>query len=138
MSRKATCSTRIRTEEEDVDEQKDDSAKDKADEVQTTKTTPNFGRKTEGIEEPSEEGGPSIPAQAEKTQPNAVIAESSAITKKSAKRRCVNWLPQAENSRIMRTTPTTKSIAECTSTTLTTNIVAECMHTNLTVAECSR
>ena len=65
--RKATCSTRIRTEEEDVDEQKDDSAKDKADEVQTTKITPNFGRKKEAIEEPSEEGGASILARADKT-----------------------------------------------------------------------
>ena len=85
MSRKATCSTRTRTEEEDADEREADSAKDKADEVRPTKTTPNFGCKTEAIEEPSEEGGASIPARADKTQPNADIAENSTTTKKSAK-----------------------------------------------------
>ena len=47
MSRRATCSIRTRTEEEDADEREADSAKDKAAEVQPTTTTPNFGRKTE-------------------------------------------------------------------------------------------
>ena len=60
MRQKATCSTHIRTEEEDTNEQEADLAKDKADEVRPTKTTPNFGRKTEAIEEPSQEGGASI------------------------------------------------------------------------------
>ena len=45
MSRKATCSTRTQTEEEDTDEREADSAKDKTDEVRPTKTTPNLGRK---------------------------------------------------------------------------------------------
>ena len=103
MSRKATCSTHTRTEEEDADEREADSAKDVTDKdvtdkVRLTKTTPNFGRKTEAIEEPS--------------QPNADIAENSATTTKSAERRCANRLPQADNSRIMRTIPTTKIIAE--------------------------
>ena len=49
-------------EEEDADEREENSAKDKADEVQPTKTTPNFG-----IEDPSKEGGASIPARADKT-----------------------------------------------------------------------
>ena len=39
-----TCSTRTRTKEEDVDKRQADSAKNKADEVRPTKTTPNFGR----------------------------------------------------------------------------------------------
>ena len=51
MRQKATCSTHIRTEEEDTNEQEADLAKDKADEVRPTKTTPNFGRKTEAIED---------------------------------------------------------------------------------------
>ena len=110
MSRKATCSTRTRTEEEDADEQEADSAKDKAAEVRPTTTTPNFGHKTEANEEPSQEGGVSTPAQVVKTQPNADIAESSAITKKSVERRSGNRLPQADNSQItprMRNTRTT-------------------------------
>ena len=59
--RKATCSTHIRTEEEDAAEQEADLAKDKADEVRLMITTPNFGNKMETIKEPSEEGGASIP-----------------------------------------------------------------------------
>ena len=96
--RKATCSTHTPTEEEDADDREADSAKDKVDEVRPTKTTPNFGYKTEAIEEPSEEGGTSIPARTNKTRPNADIAENSATTKKSVERRSVNTLPQAHNS----------------------------------------
>ena len=59
--RKATCSTHIRTEEEDAAKQEADLAKDEADEVRLTKTTRNFSIKTEAIEEPSEERGASIP-----------------------------------------------------------------------------
>ena len=66
MSRKATCSTRTRMEEEDVDEQEADSAKDKADEVQPTTTTPSFGRKTEANKEPSQEGGVSLQPESSK------------------------------------------------------------------------
>ena len=98
MSRKATCSTRTRTEEEDAYEREADSAKDKADEVRPTTTTPNVGRKTEVNEEPLQEGGVSTSARVVKTQPNADIAEKSATTKKSAERRCANRLAQADNS----------------------------------------
>ena len=91
--RKATCCIRTRTEEEDANKQEADSAKDKADEVCPMKQTPNFGRKTEAIEESSEEGGASIPARADKTRPNADIVEKSGTTKKNAKRRIVNRLP---------------------------------------------
>ena len=59
--RKATCATHIRTEEEDAAEKEADSSKDEVDEVRLMITTPNFGNKTEAIEEPSEEGGASIP-----------------------------------------------------------------------------
>ena len=72
MSRKATCSTRTRTEEEDADKREPDSAKDKAAEVRPTTTTPNCGRKTEANEEPSQEGGVSTTARAVKTQPEDV------------------------------------------------------------------
>ena len=72
-----------------MDEREADSAKDKADEVRPMKTTPNFGRKMGAIAEPSEEGGASILTRADKTQPNADIAENSATTKKSAERRSV-------------------------------------------------
>ena len=137
MRQKATCSTRIRTEEEDADEREANSAKDKAEEIRPMKTTPNFGHKKEAIEEPSEEGGVSILARADKTQPNADIAENSTTTKKSAERRSANRLPQADNSRITCTIPTTKIIAECTGTTPTTKIVVECTHTTPTMAECS-
>ena len=115
MSRKATCSTRTRIEEEeeDADEREADSAKDKAAEVRPMKTTPNFGRKMGPIAEHSEEGGYSISARTDKTQPNADIVENSATTKKNADRRSVNQLPEAENSRITRRTPTTKTVAEC-------------------------
>ena len=59
MPQKATYSINIRTEEEDATEQEADLAKDKADNVRLTKTTPNFGRMTGAIEEPSKEGGAS-------------------------------------------------------------------------------
>ena len=111
--RKATFYTHIRTEEEDADEREADSAKEEADEVRITKTTPNFGRKTEAIEEPSEEGGAFIPVRADKTRPNANIAKNSATTKKSAERKSTNRLPQADNSQITCTTPTKKIVAEC-------------------------
>ena len=54
-------------EEEDADEREADSAKNKADKVRPTKTTPNFRRKTEAIEEPSQEGGASTPVLVVKT-----------------------------------------------------------------------
>ena len=134
---KATCSTHIQTEEEDAVEQEADSTNYEADKVRLTKTTPNFGHKTEANEEPSQEGGASTPVRVVKTQPNAGIAENSATTKKSAERRCGNRPPQADNSRTTRTIPTTKSTPERTSTTPTTKIVAECMHATPIVAECS-
>ena len=86
MSRKATCSTRTQTEEEDADEREADSANDKAAEARPTTTTPNFGRKMEANEEPSQEGGASNPFRVVKTQPIVGIAENSATTKKSAER----------------------------------------------------
>ena len=67
MSRKATSSTCTRTEKEDTDEQEGDSAKHKADEVRSTTTTPNFGRKTQANEELSQEGGVSTVAKVVKT-----------------------------------------------------------------------
>ena len=85
----------------------------------------------------SQEGGVSTPARVVKTQSNADIAENSATTKKSTERRCVNRFPQADNSRITRTIPTTKNITECMGTTLTTKIVAECTYATPTVGECS-
>ena len=114
MPRKATCFTHTRTEEEDAAMQEEaDSAKDEADEAQLTKTTRNFGIKTEAIEEPSEEGGASIPVRANKPRSNAVIAEKSATMKKSAERRSASRLPQADNSPITPPTPTMKIMAEC-------------------------
>jgi hypothetical protein len=107
----AKCSTRIRTEEEDAAVQGEaDSAKDEADEVdkaRSTTTTPNFGNEMEAIKEPSEEGGALIPIQVDKTQSNADIAGKSVIAKRSAERRCVSRRPQADNSRITPSTPTT-------------------------------
>ena len=110
---KATCSTHIWTEEEDVAEEEADSAKDEADEVQPLETTPNFGKKTESWEECAEEGEVYMPVQADKTSLNADIAVKSSTKKKSARRRSVNRLPQADNSRITPPTPTTKTLAEC-------------------------
>ena len=49
--RKATCSTHIRTEEEEVTEEEADEVKDEADKVRPVKTTLNFGKKTETREE---------------------------------------------------------------------------------------
>ena len=82
MIRKATCSTRTQTEEDDADEREADSAKDKAAEVRPTTTTPNFGRKAEANEKPSQEGGVPNPARVVKTQTNVDIAQNSATTKK--------------------------------------------------------
>ena len=96
-------------EEEDTDEREADLAKNKADEVRPTKTTPNLGCKTEAIEEPSQEGGASTPARAVKTQPNADIVESLTITKKSVERRSANRFPQADNSQIMPRTRNTRT-----------------------------
>ena len=97
------------------------------DSTYATKGTQNFGYKKEGMEDSSQEGGASTPARAVNTQPNANIAEISAITKKSAERRSANRRPQADNSQITSIIPTTKTIiAECTGTTPTTKIVVEC------------
>ena len=137
MSQKATCSTRTGTEEEDANEREADLAKDKAAEVRPITTTPNFGRKTEANEEPSQEGGVSTTARAVKTQPNVDIAENSATTKRSAERRCVNRLQQADNSRTTCRILTMKILTECTGTSPTMKIVAECTHATPTVAECS-
>ena len=101
----------VRTTEEDTDEQEADSSKDEADEVRPMKTTPNFGKKAEIIEEHSKERGVSMSVQATKTPPNADIAAKSATTKKSAERRSTNRFPQADNSRI--TPQTMKTMAEC-------------------------
>ena len=101
MRRKATCSTRTQTEEEDADEREVDSAKNKADEVRPTKTSPNLVRKTEAIEEPSQERGASILARAV-TQSNADIAESSAITKKTTEKRSENRLSRCRDDPIAR------------------------------------
>ena len=57
-------------DEEDADEREADSA-----EVQPTTITPNFGRKTEANEEPSQEGGVSTLARVVKMQPNGGIAD---------------------------------------------------------------
>ena len=54
-------------EEEDATEQEANSAKDEADEVRPMKTTPNFSKKTETREERSEQGGVSMPVQADKS-----------------------------------------------------------------------
>ena len=140
MHQKAIFSTRTRMEEEDADEREADSAKNKADDVRPTKNTPNLRRKTEAIEEPLQEAGVSTPGQAVKTQSNVDIAESSAITKKSAERRSENLLSRADNARIMHTITTTKIIEECMRTTRTMNIVAEYTHitpTTMIKAECS-
>ena len=77
MPRKATCSSRIQTEEEHGAEQEVDSAKDETEqEVQPMKTTPNFGKKMETTEEHSEEGEATMPVEADKTtQSNSDIAE---------------------------------------------------------------
>ena len=116
MARKAKCSTRIPAEEEDAAMQEEaDSAKDTADEADKarfTKTTHNYGNKMEAIEEPSEEGGATIPVRVDKTRSNADIAEKSAIAKRSAERRCVSRRPQADNSRITQPTPTTMTTAD--------------------------
>ena len=88
--RKTKFFTRNRTAEEDADEREADSAKDEANKVRPMKTTLNCSRKTEAIAEPSKEGGASIPAQADKTQPDAHIVENWATTKKSVERRSMN------------------------------------------------
>ena len=88
----------------------DEVEAEEVDSTYPTKEIHNLGKETEANEEPSQEGGASTQVRAVKTQPNADIAESSAITKKSAERRSVNRLPQADNSQItprMRNTRTT-------------------------------
>ena len=87
---KATCSTLMRTEEEDVVEQEADLSKDEVHKVRLTKRSP--GRKTGTIEEPSKEGGVSIPVRAAQTPPNADIVEKSATMMKGAERRNANRL----------------------------------------------
>ena len=114
MPRKATCFTHTRTEEEDaVVQEEADSAKDEADEARLTKTTRNFGIKTEAIEEPSEEGGASIPVRTDKARSNADIAEKSVTTKKNVIRRYASRLPLADNSPTTPSTPTMTIAAEC-------------------------
>ena len=75
------------------------------------KGTQTFDKKTDAIEEPSKEGGASMPNKVGKIcHLPATIAESSAIAKRSAEKEEVNRLHQAENSQTiqpMRNTPTT-------------------------------
>ena len=85
---------------------------EEVDSTYPTKGTENFGYKKEAMEEPSQEGRASTPAQAVKTQPNADIAESSATTKKCVERSSANRLPQADNSQIMPRTRNTRTTAD--------------------------
>ena len=68
-----------------------------------TKGTQNFGKKTEAIEEPLEEGGDSTPNKVSKPcHLPATIEERSAIGKRSAKKEEASWLRQVAN---LQTTP---------------------------------
>ena len=57
--------------------------------------------------------GASIPVRAAKSPPIVDNKEKSTTTKKSAERRRMNPLPQADNSRITPQTLTTKTMSEC-------------------------
>ena len=66
-----------------------------------TKGIQNFGKKTEAIEEPSQEGGASTPNKVRKTcHLRATIAAKLAIVKRSAEKEEVSRPRQVDNSQI--------------------------------------
>ena len=75
--------------------------------IYPAKGTQTFGKKTEAIEEPSEEGGASTPNKVGKPcHLLATIVERLAITKRSAEKEEASWLQQGDNS---QTTPPTRN-----------------------------
>ena len=85
----------------------------KAEEVDSTYPTKgiqNFGKKTEAIEEPSQEGGASAPNKVgERRHLRATIAAKSTIAKRSAEKDEVSRLQQADNSQITPQTRNTRT-----------------------------
>ena len=75
------------------------------------KGTQTFGKKTEAIEEPSEEGGASMPNKVGKQcHLLAIIAAETAIAKRSAEKEEASQLPQADNSQTTPPTPNTTTM----------------------------
>ena len=91
----------------------DEVEAEEVDSTYPTKGTQNFGKKTEAIEEPSQEGGASTPNKVGKRRHlRATIAAKSTIAKRSAKKEEVSRPRQVDNSQITPRIRNTWSIAD--------------------------
>ena len=89
----------------------DEVEEEEVDSTYPTKGAQTFGKKTEAIEETSEEGGASMPNKVGKQcHLLATIVGRSTIVKTSAERKEVSRLPQADNSQTMLPTPNTTTM----------------------------
>mgnify|MGYP000235160196 FL=1 len=101
---KDKCSSRIRIVA------KDEVEAEEVDSTYLTKGIHNFGKKTEAIEEPSQEGGASTSNKVgERRHLRATIAAKLGIAKRCAKKDEANRLQQADNSQI---TPRTRNTTD--------------------------
>ena len=102
--RKDKCSSRIRMVAED-----EVMVAEEIGMAHLTKGIQTFCKRTEALEEPSEEGGASMPNKVGKQcHLPATIVGRSTTAKRSAERKEVSRLPQAGNSQTMPPTPILK------------------------------
>ena len=100
--------------EDAIAEEETDSAKEEVDKDRLMMATATFGKKTKVHEEPSAEGGASMPDQTDKTTPYDVgIVAKSATMKRTVERRRVSRRLQADNSPIMSPTLNTTTMVDC-------------------------
>ena len=79
-----------------------------------TKGTQTFCKRTEALEEPSEEGGASMPNKVDKPcHLHAITVGRFTTVKKSAERKEVSRLPQVENSQTAPATLNTTTMVDC-------------------------
>ena len=89
----------------------DEVEAEEVDSTYPTKGAQTFGKKTEAIEESSEEGGASMLNKVGKQcHLLAIIAAKSVIAKKSVEKEEVSRLPQADNSQTTPPTPNTTTM----------------------------
>ena len=92
---------------------KDEAEEEEVDLTYPTKGAQTFSKKTEAIEEPSEEEGASMPNKVGKQcHLHATIVGISATAKTSAERREASQFPQANNSQTTPSMPNTLTMVD--------------------------
>ena len=91
----------------------DEVEAEEVDSTYPTMGTQNFGKKTKAIEEPSQEGGASMPNKVGKPfHLRVTIAAKSAIAKRSVEKEEVSQPRQVDNSQITPRTWNTRTTAD--------------------------